>query len=124
MLKAGYYLDSFLAPLSPWLAQEDVTDIYINRPGEVWVEALGGRIERHEDDSLTESDEKKDNNQLLDRVSQLGKGFKRILIKGRFIGENSDKGSDGRSDAIRLVECSTHSNHSSFGVLSVGPCNK
>ncbi len=54
ILNADYYLDSFLAPLAPWLAREDVTDIYINRPGEVWIESLGGRIERHEDPSLTE----------------------------------------------------------------------
>lgn len=54
MQDAGYYLDSFLAPLAPWLAREDVTDIWINRPGELWVETLGGGIERHEDASLTE----------------------------------------------------------------------
>lgn len=54
MADAGYYLDSFLAPLAPWLARADVTDIWINRPGEVWIEALGGGIERHEDTSLTE----------------------------------------------------------------------
>ncbi|MEP5937337.1 MAG: P-type DNA transfer ATPase VirB11 [Erythrobacter sp.] len=59
---AGYYLDSFLAPLSPWLAREDITDIYINRPHEVWIETLGGKIERHEDDKLTE--------QLLSRLSK------------------------------------------------------
>ena len=40
--KGGYYLDSFLAPLSPWLAREDVTDIWINRPGELWTESIGG----------------------------------------------------------------------------------
>lgn len=51
---AGYYLDSFLAPLEPWLAREDVTDIYINRAQEIWVETLGGTIERHEDDRLSE----------------------------------------------------------------------
>ena len=54
MNEAGYYLDSFLAPLAPWLAREDVTDLWINRPGELWIEALGGGIERHEDASLTE----------------------------------------------------------------------
>ena len=54
MNEAGYYLDSFLAPLAPWLAREDVTDIWINRPGELWIEALGGGIERHDDASLTE----------------------------------------------------------------------
>lgn len=63
MAGAGFYLDSFLAPLSPWLAREDVTDIYINRPGELWVESIGGAIERHEDPSLTE--------QLLARLARL-----------------------------------------------------
>lgn len=45
-VEAGYYLDSFLAPLAPVLGREDVTDIWINRAGELWVEALGGGIER------------------------------------------------------------------------------
>jgi len=43
---AGYYLDSFLAPLAPILARDDVTDIYINRPGELWVESLAGKTTR------------------------------------------------------------------------------
>ena len=34
------YLESYLAPLAEWLGQEDVTDIYVNRPGEIWVERL------------------------------------------------------------------------------------
>ena len=54
MSDTGYYLDTFLAPLSPWLAREDVTDLWINRPGEVWVETLGGGIERHEEAALDE----------------------------------------------------------------------
>ncbi len=48
----GYYLDSFLAPLTPVLEREDVTDIWINQPGEVWVESLGGAIERLAEPSL------------------------------------------------------------------------
>jgi type IV secretion system protein VirB11 len=36
------YLEAYLAPLLPWLGRPDVTDIFINRPGEIWVEALGG----------------------------------------------------------------------------------
>lgn len=60
--KGGYYLDSFLAPLSPWLAREDVTDIWINRPGELWTESIGGGIERHEEAQLEES--------LLPRLSR------------------------------------------------------
>jgi type IV secretion system protein VirB11 len=47
------YLDSYLAPLTPWLARGDVTDIYINRPGEVWIETLGGTIERFEVPTLS-----------------------------------------------------------------------
>ncbi|UAB79219.1 P-type DNA transfer ATPase VirB11 [Erythrobacter sp. SCSIO 43205] len=50
--EAGYYLDSFLAPLAPVLDRSDVTDIWINRPGEVWVESLGGGIERLGNDAL------------------------------------------------------------------------
>ena len=30
------------------LARGDVTDIYVNRPGEVWIETIGGAIERHD----------------------------------------------------------------------------
>lgn len=53
-MEAGYYLDSFLAPLAPWLTREDVTDIWINRPGEIWAETLGGAIERVEEPALDE----------------------------------------------------------------------
>lgn len=42
------YLQSYLAPLAFALGREDVTDIYINRPCEVWLESLGGGIERHD----------------------------------------------------------------------------
>jgi type IV secretion system protein VirB11 len=47
MADTGYYLDSFLAPLAPWLARADVTDIWINRPQEIWIETLGGAVERY-----------------------------------------------------------------------------
>ena len=59
---AGYYLDSFLAPLAQWLARGDVTDLWINRPGEVWVETLGGGIERHDEPAL--------NDRLLGRLAR------------------------------------------------------
>ena len=42
------YLDSCLMPLAHHLARADITDIYINRPGELWVETLGGTISRVE----------------------------------------------------------------------------
>lgn len=42
----GVYLHSYLAPLAPWLKRPDVTDILINRPGELWVERSGHDMER------------------------------------------------------------------------------
>jgi len=32
------YLEAYLAPLRPWLERESVTEILVNRPGEVWIE--------------------------------------------------------------------------------------
>lgn len=51
------YLDVYLAPLLPYLRQDDITDIFINRPGELWIERLGqlpSRIEAPmlDDDAL------------------------------------------------------------------------
>jgi type IV secretion system protein VirB11 len=37
------------------LARPDVTDIYVNSPGEMWVETIGGAIERHEAPGLDEA---------------------------------------------------------------------
>src|SRR4051794_25169108 len=50
----GIYLRSYLAPLTGMLARPDVTDIYVNRPGELWVETTGGAIERHDAPALDE----------------------------------------------------------------------
>nr|WP_037521696.1 P-type DNA transfer ATPase VirB11 [Sphingobium yanoikuyae] len=52
-MKPNIYLDHYLQPLGAYLAAEDVTDIYINRPGEVWQERLGGEIERFDVPALT-----------------------------------------------------------------------
>lgn len=49
------YLRSYLAPLADMLARPDVTDIYVNRPGELWIETVGGAIERHEAPALDEA---------------------------------------------------------------------
>ncbi len=35
------YLDAYLAPFREWLARDTVTEILVNRPGEVWVEDAG-----------------------------------------------------------------------------------
>ncbi len=49
------YLRSYLAPLEAMLSRADVTDIYVNRPGEVWVETIGGSIERHDAPGLSDA---------------------------------------------------------------------
>lgn len=54
MNDVAWYLDSFLAPLAPVLARRDVTDIFVNRPSEIWIESSGGRIERMSVPALTE----------------------------------------------------------------------
>lgn len=46
------YLRSYLVPLAFALDRPDVTDIYINRAHEIWLETLGGAIERHEVSAL------------------------------------------------------------------------
>jgi type IV secretion system protein VirB11 len=40
------YLESYLVVLAPWLERPDLTDIYINRPGELWFEERGSPPER------------------------------------------------------------------------------
>lgn len=44
---AAIYLRTYLAPLARMLERADVTDIFINAPGEVWVETVTGGLERH-----------------------------------------------------------------------------
>ena len=51
----GIYLRSFLAPLDPWLGRNDVTEILINRPGEIWIESNNcAAMERIEVPELSE----------------------------------------------------------------------
>lgn len=56
------YLRSYLAPLAPWLERSDVTDVLINRPGEVWFETRGGALECSEAPFVTAS--------MLQRLAQ------------------------------------------------------
>ena len=50
--EVGIYLRSYLAPLTGMLTRPDVTDIYVNRPGEIWIETIDGTIERHDEPKL------------------------------------------------------------------------
>lgn len=49
------YLTQYLQPIAALLARDDVTDIYINAPGEVWAETIGGTIERYEEPAIDEA---------------------------------------------------------------------
>lgn len=51
----GAYLEAYLAPMSPWLDDPAVTDLYINQPGELWVERLGGALRRFAVPALDET---------------------------------------------------------------------
>lgn len=51
----GVYLRACLAPVADYLARPNVTDIYVNRPGEIWLESLGGAVERHAVPGLDET---------------------------------------------------------------------
>lgn len=53
LLEEDLFLDTFLAPLAPYLSRSDVTDVWCNRPGELWVETLGAGIEHHSAPQLT-----------------------------------------------------------------------
>ena len=49
------FLDAYLEPFRGWLAEADVTELLVNRPGEVWIEQRG-KMTRYEtpavDDAL------------------------------------------------------------------------
>lgn len=49
------YLNSYLAPFAEILNRDDVTDVYVNMPGVIWVETLGGGVERRDAPALTEA---------------------------------------------------------------------
>lgn len=51
----GIYLRAYLEPLAGMLERPDVTDIYVNRPHELWIETVGGAIERHDAPGLDEA---------------------------------------------------------------------
>ena len=48
MTAGAVYLRSYLEPLAPMLERPDVADIFVNKPGEIWVETVGGALERHD----------------------------------------------------------------------------
>lgn len=51
----GVYLRSYLKPFAAWLDCPDVSEILVNRPGEVWVETAGqARMQRYDAPEVTD----------------------------------------------------------------------
>src|SRR3982750_903830 len=48
------FLDAYLEPFRAWLAQPDVTELLVNRPGEVWIEQRG-TMTRHEAPAVSDA---------------------------------------------------------------------
>lgn len=55
------FLDAYLEPFRAWLDQDDVTELLVNRPGEVWIEQRG-RMSRHDAPTV--------DNSLLQRLAE------------------------------------------------------
>ena len=53
-MSSGVYLAAYLAPLEPWLARPEVTDLLVNQPGEVWIETVDGGLSRQDAPQVTE----------------------------------------------------------------------
>lgn len=49
------FLNIFLQPFDEFLQRDDVTDLYVNRQGEVWIEKVGGATERFDVPGLTDA---------------------------------------------------------------------
>ncbi len=49
------YLDAYLAPFREWLDRDTVTEILVNRPGEVWVEEAGIGMQRIDAPAITDT---------------------------------------------------------------------
>ncbi len=61
MIGEGVYLRTYLAPFAPWLDRQDVTDILVNKPGEIWIDGQKG-FERIDAPEVTDT--------MLQRLSQ------------------------------------------------------
>ncbi len=62
-LVEGVYLAAHLAPFRQWLVRDDVTEILVNQPGEVWIEAAGIS-------GITRIEAPEINDQLIERLAQ------------------------------------------------------
>lgn len=58
----GAYLRTYLQPFAEWLERDDVNEIIVNRPGEIWIEVAGAaQMQRIVSEAITD--------QLLERLA-------------------------------------------------------
>lgn len=102
-LARSVYLDAYLAPLRPWLERETVTEILVNRPGEIWVEdaTLAG---------MTCIELPQMDNRLLQRlaeqvarISHQGINREHPLLSATLPGYGGTRGVSGGGARIQLV---------------------
>lgn len=103
IMPRSVYLDAYLAPLRPWLEKETVTEILVNRPGEIWVEdaEVGGMTRV----TLPAMD-----NRLLQRlaeqvarISHQGINREHPLLSATLPAETGPEGQKGAGARIQLV---------------------
>jgi type IV secretion system protein VirB11 len=63
VIESGVYLKAHLEAFDQWLARDEVTEILVNRPGEVWIEASGVA-------GMTRLDAPQVDDRLLERLAQ------------------------------------------------------
>ncbi|WP_374414148.1 P-type DNA transfer ATPase VirB11 [Novosphingobium colocasiae] len=99
------YLDAYLAPLRPWLDRETVTEILVNRPGEVWVEDAaypGGGMQRF---AVPEVDKRLLQRlaEQVARISHQGINREHPLLSATLPGTVGADGHQGSAARIQLV---------------------
>ncbi|MEY2925905.1 MAG: P-type transfer ATPase VirB11 [Pseudomonadota bacterium] len=62
-LDSGVYLSAHLEPFAAWLARDEVTEILVNQPGQVWIEAAGTA-------GMTRVDAPEIDDRLIERLAQ------------------------------------------------------
>ena len=76
----GVYLDAYLAPFAAWLERDDITEIIVNRPGEVWLEVAGAASMRRLEAPEVDDEKLRRLAEQVARVSHQGINRERPLL--------------------------------------------
>lgn len=98
-LGEAVYLAEYLAPFRPFLADGAVTEIMVNRPGEVWVERAGQGMVQHDAPAVDDALVRRLAEQVA-RLSNQGINRNQPLLSGRlpdgarvqFVGPSATRG--------------------------------